>query len=332
MVNGMKVIDIHRHFWQSTWWPESVMRQFALIASRKTFPHPDVEDLMPHIRNARVTDPDATKIIQEMDYLGTDVSILHHMDFGMMFKGEDAPSSLEEINKTHCDVAKKYPGRVFALIGLDPRRPGGLQLFEKGVTEWGAVGLNFNPNFGYYPDDPVCHPYYNKCLELDVPLDIHVGYQHWPAGRSKYGAQPMPHMDDLTADFPDLVVVMNHSGMDTRASTYVWEQCVSIAETRMNVYLEVADWPRRLVRVMDDIPELMRKLKIMKDAVGAHRIIFGTDQPGISKQDDALTKTFIELLVDLPARGKKYGVDFSKEEVELMMYGNAERIFNRMKS
>lgn len=331
MVNGMKVIDIHRHFWKAEYWSESVMRQFAIVASTRKFPYADVEKLMPKIREARIADPDETKIIGEMDYLGTDIALLHHMDFGMMFKDKEL-ISVEEINKIHCDLAKKYPGRVFAMIGVDPRRPEGIELFEKGVTEWGAVGLNFNPNFGYYPDDPVCYPYYQKCLELDVPLDIHVGYQHWPAGRSKWGAQPMPHMDDLTADFPDLVVIMNHTGMDTRASSYVWEQCVSIAETRVNVYLELADWPRRLVRVMDDMPELIRKLKIMRDAVGAHRIIYGSDQPGISRADDELTKQFIELLVDLPAQAKKYGVDFSKEEVELIMYGNAERIFKRMKT
>ena len=100
----------------------------------------------------------------------------------------------------------------------------------------------------------------------------------------------------------------------------------------MNIYLEVSDWPRRMVRVFDDEAELVRKLKVMRDAVGAHRIIYGSDQPAISpKHDDALTKRFIEFLLDLPTNAKKYGVDFSKEEVELIMHGNAERIFKRMK-
>ena len=142
----------------------------------------------------------------------------------------------------------------------------------------------------------------------------------------------MPYLDDVLVDFPDLVVVVNHSGMDTRASTYLWEQCVSIAETKLNMYLEVSDWPRRLIRVFDDESELVRKFKVMRDAVGAHRIIYGSDQPAISpKRDNDLTKKFIEWLIDLPTNAKKYGVDFSKEEVELIMHGNAERIFKRMK-
>jgi hypothetical protein len=242
--------------------------------------------------------------------------------------------SVEEINKHHCDIGKKYPGRVYALIGIDPRR--GIQrcinLLVTGIEEWGAVGLNLNANFGYYYTDAICYPLYQKCVELDVPLVIHVGYQHWPAWSSKWAAQPVPYLDDVAVDFPDLVIVINHSGMDTRASTYLWEQCVSIAETKMNMYLEVSDWPRRMVRVFDDEAELVRKLKVMRDAVGAHRIIYGSDQPAISpKYDDELTKRFIEYLIDLPTNAKKFGVDFSKEEVELIMHGNAERVFKRMK-
>lgn len=328
----MRVVDTHRHFWQKEWWSPSVVRQFALVVSNKTFPPIPLESILPKIGDA-IVDPDATKIIAEMDFLGTDVAIIHHMDYGMGFYNEDAPTPVEEINKRHCDVAKKYPGRVYAMIGVDPRR--GIQrcinLLVKGVEEWGAVALNLNGMFGHYYTDAICYPLYQKCIELDIPLDIHVGFQHWPAWSSKWAAQPILYLDTISIDFPDLVIIMNHTGMDTRASTYVWEQCVSIAETKVNLYLELGDWPRRYVRVLDDERELVRKLKIMRDAVGTHRIIYGSDQPAVGKYDDDLSKRFIEWLIDLPTNAKKYGVDFSKEEVELIMHGNAERIFKRIK-
>ena len=69
----------------------------------------------------------------------------------------------------------------------------------------------------------------------------------------------------------------------------------------------------------------------MLDAVGAHRILFGTDEPAINQRDFDLTKKWVELFKDLPNVAKKYGVDFSWEETELMLYGNAERIFKSMK-
>lgn len=333
MKSGMKIIDIHRHFWRKEYWSPSVAKQFALIASGKKFPNLPVEPLLAKVGDV-ICDPDGTKIIKEMDWLGTDVAILHHMDWGMGFYNEDAPVSVEEINKRHCDMNKTYPGRVYSLIGVDPRRgiKRCINLLVKGAEEWGAVGLNLNANFGFYYTDAICYPLYQKCIELDVPLDIHVGFQHWPAWSSKWAAQPVPYLDDIAVDFPDLVIIINHTGMDTRASSYLWEECVSIAETKMNIYLELSDWPRRLVRVLDDERELVRKLKIMKDAVGAHRIIYGSDQPAINpKHDNELTKRFIEWLLDLPTNAKKYGADFSKEEVELIMHGNAERIFKRMK-
>ena len=134
-------------------------------------------------------------------------------------------------------------------------------------------------------------------------------------------------LDDIGCDIPDLVVIVNHTGMDSRAATSWWEEAVGVAETKLNFYLEVADWQKSMVRAMDDMPELIRKLKIMRDAVGAHRILFGTDDPPINERDFELTKKWVELFKDLPNIAKKYGVDFSQEETELMLHGNAERIF-----
>lgn len=322
----MRVIDVHRHLWAKEWLTESVRLQFATVGSRKKLPFVDPKTLMPAVENwlDRICDPDATKTIREMDELGTDVAIFHCTDWGFAFK-EDAPTSIEEINKYLCSLSKKYPNRVYSLIGVDPRRPEGLRLFEKGIREWGAVGLNFFPPFGFYPNDPVCYPYYSKCVEFNVPVSVHIGYQHWSGLRNKF-AMPIC-LDDVGVDFPDLVVIMGHSGMDTRASTFLWEQCVSIAEGKVNFYLEVADWARQAVRVFDDIAELVRKLRIMRDAVGAQRILFGTDQPAIARQDKELTRKMIEFLKNLPSEAAKYGANFSTEEVELILHGNAERIF-----
>jgi len=82
---------------------------------------------------------------------------------------------------------------------------------------------------------------------------------------------------------------------------------------------------------MDDMSELMRKLKIMRDAVGAHRILFGTDEPAINQRDFELTKKWVELFKDLPNVAKNYGIDFSQEETELILHGNVERIFKGIK-
>jgi predicted TIM-barrel fold metal-dependent hydrolase len=82
-------------------------------------------------------------------------------------------------------------------------------------------------------------------------------------------------------------------------------------------------------KAFDDMPEFMRKLKLMRDQVGAERILFGTDQPSYnpdSQEDDELARRWAQLFKNLPKVAKQYGVNFSQEEAELMLHGNAERI------
>lgn len=319
----MKVIDTHRHIWQKDCWSDGVKRVIAEVVARKRLPFKDPEAFWRHV-GEKDDDPDGSKMIKDMDEQGVDVAILHHVDWGMAFK-DDAPASIEELNRRHCELAKKYPRRVHSLFAIDPRRPEGVRLFEKAVTEWGAVGLNFYPPWGFYPNDALCYPYYQKALDLGVPVSIHTGFQHWPRLRNKY-ARPI-YLDDVGCDFPDLEVIVNHSGMDSRPATSWWEEAVCVAESKLNFFLEVADWQKTMVGAMDDMPELMRKLGIMRDAVGAHRILFGTDEPSAHPVDFERTKKWVELFRNLPQVAKEYGLSFSEEEAELILHGNAERIF-----
>ncbi len=314
----MRVIDIHRHYWGKGWDPPSRVKGFT---KRYAVSIEEAE--------AKYTkDPDGSKMIEEMDALGTDVGVLHTVDSGLVFPG-DPPTPIEEINRFHCELAKKYPGRIYALFGIDPRRPGGVKLFEKSVKEWGAVGLSLWPISGFYPTDALCYPYYQKCVDFGVPVTIHAGFQHAPGMLSKYG-DPI-HLDDVGHDFPDLTIIMCHAGLDKYPSDHWWSTAVCVAATKPNIHVDVADWQRKYTaRALDDLPELFRKLRIMRDQLGAHRILFGTDMPSYDQSsveiDMKLTQQWVQLFKNLPEEGRKYGVDFSQEEAELILHGNAERI------
>ena len=67
----MKVIDIHRHFWQKEWWPLDAVRQMCAIVAHKVVPPLPIEPMLEKAGEVKC-DPDATKIIKEMDWLGTD--------------------------------------------------------------------------------------------------------------------------------------------------------------------------------------------------------------------------------------------------------------------
>lgn len=59
----------------------------------------------------------------------------------------------------------------------------------------------------------------------------------------------------------------------------------------------------------------------------AHRILFGTDEPSVIPGDFERTKKWVGLFKNLPEVAKRYGVEFSQEETELILHGNGERIF-----
>lgn len=321
----MKVIDMHRHYWGKGWDPPRRVQMMANI-----FPGTPIEEL---IKTKYESDPDGSQMIAEMDILGIDTVVLHTVDTGLLFQ-QESPTPIEEINRFHCELAKRYPGRVYALFGIDPRRPGGVKMFEKALKEWGASGLSFYPPCGFYINERICYPYYQKCIDYDVPVTCHTGYQHEVPGLAKY-SDPIC-WDDVGNDLPDLMGIICHTGLDLVPSDSAWERAMCVAQTKLNLYVDVADWQREYTcRVLENMPELFRKLRIMRDRLGAHRILFGTDMPTYDlswyEDDIRTTQEWVKIFSNLPEEGKKYGATFTQEESELITHGNAERILGMKK-
>lgn len=60
-------------------------------------------------------------------------------------------------------------------MGLAHNRQGKTRL-ERAVRELGFVGAHSYPHwFGLRPDDRACYPFYAKCLEPDVPIQVQAG-------------------------------------------------------------------------------------------------------------------------------------------------------------
>jgi hypothetical protein len=225
-----------------------------------------------------------------------------------------------------CEMAKKYPGRVYSFAGVDPRRYQAVKIFEKAVTQYGAIGLKLYPPCGFTADSPQCYPLYAKCVELDVPVLIHSGYTFC---RALYSMTCHPkYIEQVAMDFPDLKIIIAHSGIQTNASTAWWEDAMGIARTKWNVHLDLAAWNEKVVGLTNDIPRLLRMLRTEIDIVGAHRVLFGTDLPGFQLPDDRdHSKLFVNVLRNLPDVGKEHGIVFSWEEAEMIAGRNAQRIY-----
>ena len=91
--------------------------------------------------------------------------------------------------------------------------------------------------------------------------------------------------------------------------------------------MDISSWNEHGIGLTQDIPELIRKLRIECDMLGAHHVLFGTDLPGFWMPYDRVeTIRYVEILQNLVEIAKDHGAVFSQEEVELIAHGNAERI------
>jgi len=161
-------------------------------------------------------------------------------------------------------VIDEHPQRFRGIVGINPSRivPMCTQL-ETAVREHGFVGAHLYPHwFGEAPDHRIYYPFYAKCAELDIPIQIQIGHsaqQFLPTV-----AYPMT-LDRVAIDFPELTIIGIHIG-------YPWvEEAISVCWKHSNVYLgsdahSPQYWDPSFVRFINS-----RR--------GCEKVLFGTDWP-----------------------------------------------------
>lgn len=305
---------MHVHVWDEGYQPQKYKLGFATRAANRRFPPRDPAGILPRVMPG-ASDPRGELLLGDMDRFGVDAVAAMVVDFGFAV-GEQQATPIGEVIENHGRLIKAHPGRFHAFFGMDPRRPGSLERFEQAVREEGFSGLKMYPGCGFYPWDDVCLPFYKLASDLNVPVLFHTAPVGWPL--TARFAHPM-HLGDVQRDFPDLSIIFGHVG-----GVPWWKDAVTIAAGHWNSYLELSQWERRMTAPED----LVRTLGEMRDQVGAHRILFGSDYAaGPAKSGDKSNwGHWIEFFRELPERGRAIGVAFSEDEVALMLGGNAARL------
>jgi len=140
----------------------------------------------------------------------------------------------------------------------------GAQELKRFVNKEGFRGLKLYPTYNYFfPNDRMLYPIYSMAEELQIPVMFHTGSSIFQNSRIKYG-NPL-FLDDITVDFPDLTLIMAHSG---RGCWY--QEAFLMAQIHPKVYMEISGLPVK--RIPQYFPEF-EKL--------GHKIIFGSDYPGL---------------------------------------------------
>ena len=128
----------------------------------------------------------------------------------------------------------------------------------------GAKGLKLYPSYNYfYPNDKTFYPLYAEAQERKIPILIHTGSSVFKGSKIKY-ADPI-HLDDIAADFPNLYLIMAHSG---RGLWY--EKAFFLSRLHPNLYLEISGLPPK--NLLNYFPEMEKN---------SNKFIYGSDWPGI---------------------------------------------------
>jgi hypothetical protein len=145
------------------------------------------------------------------------------------------------------------------------------------------------------PSDRRYYPLYAECVELGIPFCLQVGHTG-PLCPSEPG-RPIPYLDTVALEFPELVIVGGHIG-------YPWTAgMISLATKYPNVYIDTSAY--KASRYPRELVEYLR-------GHGRRKVLFGSNHPAGPAAD---------CLRDLA------GLGLDDETAELFLHGNAERVF-----
>ncbi|WP_407688106.1 amidohydrolase family protein [Mycobacterium sp. HUMS_1102779] len=190
-----------------------------------------------------------------------------------------------------------HPKRFAGVATADLDRPmDAVRELRRRVGE-GFVGLRVVPwLWDAPPTDRRYYPLFAACVDLGVPFCTQVGHTG-PLRPSETG-RPIPYIDQVALDFPELVIVCGHVG-------YPWtEEMVAVARKHENVYIDTSAYTIR--RLPDEL------IRFMKTGTGQRKVLFGTNYPMI---------TAAHALAGLDDLG------LTDEARHDFLHGNAERVF-----
>jgi predicted TIM-barrel fold metal-dependent hydrolase len=113
-------------------------------------------------------------------------------------------------------ACEKYPQRFRGLAGIDPYTGmKGVRELESAVRNHGFVGAHLYPHwFELAPDHARYYPFYAKCVELDVPIQMQVGQSmvYAPDFPCRSVGRPIA-LDAVACDFQELKLIGIHVGI-----------------------------------------------------------------------------------------------------------------------
>ncbi|MDV8002824.1 amidohydrolase family protein [Rhodococcus sp. IEGM 1408] len=195
------------------------------------------------------------------------------------------------------EIATRHPDRFTMTASVDLSRPmEAVRELRRCVEEYDARALRILPwLWNLPPDDRRYYPLYAACCELDITFCTQIGHTG-PLAPSEPG-RPIPYLDHVALEFPDLRIVGGHTGAPWTA------EAISLATKYPNVYIDTSAY--KVTRYPTEIVDYLR-------GHGRHKILFGSNHPAWPASDCLTGLDQLEL--DEPTR-------------DAFLHGNAHRAF-----
>ena len=260
-------------------------------------------------------------LLKEMDEAGIDTSVLLILDLFRPFPGltQGDPNG-ERIRRTieSCSkICEKHPNRFIPFIGIDVRREKeGLPLLELAVKDFGFQGAGefITTMWRTKPNDPLCYPYYEKCMELGIPAMIDC--------TMPYGYSDPSVIEPVVKDFPELRICLGGAGVrvkpiarDGQPPLEAYDEILRIAEQNPNVWLDLDDWQ---VADRAGMKRYLGYLRRALDGPARTKIMYGSDYPVLAWMYSE--KEWIERIL---ASANQDGLHFTADELKLFFSDNA---------
>ncbi|MEM2909652.1 MAG: amidohydrolase family protein [Nitrososphaerota archaeon] len=247
--------------------------------------------------------PIEDKFLADMDEAGVNVSVV----MGFVHYSTSTLVPDEHVY----NFVKSNPDRLIGFSCVQPIdsrnefNARGLLEFETAVTKYGFRGLKFLPVYNFFfPNDRRAYPFYEKALELNVPVMFHSAAVGSTAACMKYG-HPM-YLEDVVMDFPKLKMCVSHMA-------FPWtEEALLLVRKAPNMYMDVSAMVRPTI--------LTWNLVKAKEYGVIHKLMFGSDYPLFGPR-----KNLVEIIRDKVNQiAERTGwPTLTDEEIEGILWKNA---------
>ena len=235
-------------------------------------------------------------MLAQMDEAGIERAFLIACKLGQ----EGTPGAWHMPYEWIAEAVAHAPHRFSGLAGVDPTEGmHGVRRLEWAVRELGFIGAHTYPHwFELPPNDRRYYPFYAKCCELGIPIQMQVGQSlvYYKKRPLRSVGRPIC-LDDIACDFPELKIIGIHIGIPWH------DEMIAMAWKHENVFIgsdahAPKYWPASFVHYAN--------------TYGRSKVLFGTDFPVL-----AFGRTMREIAA-LP---------FSDATRRAFLRGNAARVY-----